>query len=68
MVEAAEQDLDAIRSRFVTALMNCWWNLLQCVDVKAKKLQAIIQQRLDGITVEAEKVRSQNAGGFTMAA
>ena len=24
-----------------------------------KKLQAIIQQRLDGITVEAEKVRSQ---------
>ena len=26
---------------------------------EGKKLQAIIQQRLDGITVEAEKVRSQ---------
>ena len=29
------------------------------MGVKAKKLQAIIQQRLDGITAEAEKVRSQ---------
>ena len=48
--------------------MNCWWNLLQCVDVKAKKLQAIIQQRLDGITVEAEKSAVTNASSFTMAA
>ena len=34
---------------------------------EGEKLQAIIQQRLDGITVEAKKC-GQNAGGFTMAA
>ena len=41
VVEAAEQDLDAISQDLLTALMNCWWNLLQCVGVKAKNCKLL---------------------------
>ena len=39
--------------------MNCLVEFIAMRGREGEKLQAIIQQRLDGITVEAEKVRSQ---------
>ena len=59
VVEAAEQDLDAISQDLLTAFDELLVEFIAMRRREGEKLQAIIQQRLDGITVEAEKVRSQ---------
>ena len=59
VVEAAEQDLDAISQDLLTAFDELLVEFISMRGREGEKLQAIIQQRLDGITVEAEKVRSQ---------
>jgi len=59
VVEAAEQDLDAISQDLLTAFDALLVEFIAMRGREGEKLQAIIQQRLDGITVEAEKVRSQ---------
>ena len=56
---AAEQDLDAISQDLLTAFDELLVEFIAMRGREGEKLQAIIQQRLDGITVEAEKVRSQ---------
>ena len=68
VVEAAEQDLDAISQDLLTAFDELLVEFIAMRGREGEKLQAIIQQRLDGITVEAEKSAITNAGGFTMAA
>ncbi|HDR1021220.1 TPA: YicC family protein [Pasteurella multocida] len=59
VVEAPEQDLDVISQ----ALLNAFDNLLEdFIAMRARegeKLQDLIQQRLDAISVEADKVRSK---------
>jgi len=59
VVEAADQDLDAISQDLLTAFDELLVEFIAMRGREGEKLQAIIQQRLDGITVEAEKVRSQ---------
>ena len=59
VVEAQEQDLDAISQDLLTAFDDLLTDFIAMRGREGEKLQAIIQQRLDGITVEAEKVRSQ---------
>ena len=59
VVEAAEQDLDAISQDLLTAFDELLVEFIAMRGREGEKLQAIIQQRLDGITVEAENVRSQ---------
>ena len=59
VVEATEQDLDAISQDLLTAFDELLVEFIAMRGREGEKLQAIIQQRLDGITVEAEKVRSQ---------
>lgn len=59
VVEAQEQDLDAISQDLLTAFDELLVEFIAMRGREGEKLQAIIQQRLDGITVEAEKVRSQ---------
>ena len=59
VVEAAEQDLDAISQDLLTAFDELLVEFIAMRGREGEKLQAIIQQRLDGITVETEKVRSQ---------
>ena len=59
VVEAAEQDLDAISQDLLTAFDELLVEFIAMRGREGEKLQAIIQQRLDGITVEAEKVQSQ---------
>ena len=46
VVEAAEQDLDAISQDLLTALMNCWWNLLQMRRREGENLQPIFNNVL----------------------
>ena len=58
VVEATEQDLDAISQDLLTAFDELLVEFIAMRGREGEKLQAIIQQRLDGITVEAEKVRS----------
>ncbi|MGC7588945.1 YicC/YloC family endoribonuclease [Bisgaard Taxon 46] len=59
VVEAPEQDLDVISQ----ALLNAFDSLLEdFIAMRARegeKLQDLIQQRLDAISVEADKVRSK---------
>ena len=59
VVEAQEQDLDAISQDLLTAFDELLVEFIAMRGREGEKLQAIIQQRLDGITVEAEKVQSQ---------
>ena len=46
VVEAAEQDLDAISQDLLTAFDGRWWNFIAMRGREGEKLQAIIQQRL----------------------
>ena len=58
-MEAAEQDLDAISQDLLTAFDELLVEFIAMRRREGEKLRTVIQQRLDGITVEAEKVRSQ---------
>ena len=59
VVEAQEQDLDAISQDLLTAFDDLLKDFIAMRGREGEKLNDIIQQRLDAITVEADKVRSQ---------
>ena len=59
VVEAQEQDLDAISQDLLTAFDDLLTDFIAMRGREGEKLNDIIQQRLDAITVEADKVRSQ---------
>ena len=59
MVEAQEQDLDAISQDLLTAFDDLLTDFIAMRGREGEKLNDIIQQRLDAIAVEADKVRSQ---------
>ena len=58
-VEAQEQDLDAISQDLLTAFDDLLTDFIAMRGREGEKLNDIIQQRLDAIAVEADKVRSQ---------
>ena len=59
VVEAQEQDLDAISQDLLMAFDNLLTDFIAMRGREGEKLNDIIQQRLDAIAVEADKVRSQ---------
>ena len=59
VVEAQEQDLDAISQDLLTAFDDLLTDFIAMRGREGEKLNDIIQQRLDAIAVEANKVRSQ---------
>ena len=59
VVEAQEQDLDAISQDLLTAFDDLLTDFIATRGREGEKLNDIIQQRLDAIAVEADKVRSQ---------
>ena len=59
VVEAQEQDLDAISQDLLTAFDDLLTDFIAMRGREGEKLNDMIQQRLDAITVEADKVRSQ---------
>ena len=59
VVEITEQDLDMISQDLLTAFDELLIEFIAMRAREGEKLQAIIQQRLDSITLEAEKVRSK---------
>lgn len=59
VVEAQEQDLDAISQDLLTAFDDLLTDFIAMRGREGEKLNDIIQQRLDAIAVEADKVRLQ---------
>lgn len=59
VVETQEQDLDAISQDLLTAFDDLLTDFIAMRGREGEKLNDIIQQRLDVIAVEADKVRSQ---------
>ncbi|PRI78563.1 YicC/YloC family endoribonuclease [Haemophilus influenzae] len=59
VVEAQEQDLDAISQDLLTAFDDLLTDFIVMRGREGEKLNDIIQQRLDSIAVETDKVRSQ---------
>ena len=59
VVETQEQDLDAISQDLLTAFDDLLTDFIAMRGREGEKLNDIIQQRLDAIAVEADKVRSQ---------
>ena len=59
VVEAQEQDLDAISQDLLRAFDDLLTDFIAMRGREGEKLNDIIQQRLDAIAVEADKVRSQ---------
>ena len=59
VVEAQEQDLDAISQDLLTAFDDLLTDFIAMRGREGEKLNDIIQQRLGAIAVEADKVRSQ---------
>lgn len=57
--QAQEQDLDAISQDLLTAFDDLLTDFIAMRGREGEKLNDIIQQRLDAIAVEADKVRSQ---------
>lgn len=59
VVEIPERDLDMISQDLLTAFDELLIEFIAMRAREGEKLQAIIQQRLNSITLEAEKVRSK---------
>ncbi|PVX39194.1 uncharacterized protein (TIGR00255 family) [Pasteurella langaaensis DSM 22999] len=59
VVETPEQDMDVISQDLLAAFDALLKDFIAMRGREGEKLQAIIQQRLDAISVEADKVRSQ---------
>lgn len=59
VVEAPEQDLDTISQDLLNAFDELLKEFIDMRGREGEKLQRIIQQRLDAIGVETDKVRSQ---------
>ncbi|WP_273381959.1 YicC/YloC family endoribonuclease [Actinobacillus porcinus] len=59
VVETPEQDLDVISQDLLAAFDELLQEFIAMRGREGEKLQVIIQQRLDAISVEADKVRSK---------
>lgn len=59
VVETPEQDLDVISQDLLAAFDELLQEFIAMRGREGEKLQVIIQQRLDAISVEADKVRAQ---------
>ena len=59
VVETPEQDMDVISQDLLSAFDELLKEFIAMRGREGEKLQAIIQQRLDAISIEADKVRSQ---------
>ena len=59
VVEAQEEDLDVISQDLLLAFDELLRDFIAMRGREGEKLQAIIQQRLDAISIEADKVRAQ---------
>lgn len=59
VVETPEQDMDVISQDLLLAFDELLKEFIAMRGREGEKLQTIIQQRLDAISVEADKVRSQ---------
>ena len=59
VVELPEQDLDAISQELLVAFDQLLAEFIAMRAREGEKLQALIQQRLNAISVEADKVRSK---------
>ena len=68
VVEATEQDLDAISQDLLTAFDELLVEFIAMRGREGEKLQAIIQQRLRWHHRGSRKSAVTNAGSFTMAA
>lgn len=59
VVEAQEEDLDVISQDLLLAFDELLRDFIAMRGREGEKLQGIIQQRLDAISIEADKVRAQ---------
>ncbi|MBI6548069.1 YicC/YloC family endoribonuclease [Xenorhabdus lircayensis] len=59
VMSAEEQDLDAISTQLLTELDLTLDAFIQSRETEGQALKALIEQRLDAVTVEATKVREQ---------
>lgn len=59
VVEAQEEDLDVISQDLLLAFDELLHDFIAMRGREGEKLQGIIQQRLDAISIEADKVRGQ---------
>ena len=59
MVETPEQDLDGIAQDVLVVFDRLLDDFIAMRAREGEKLQDVIQQRLEGITIEADKVRSK---------
>ncbi|WP_032093400.1 YicC/YloC family endoribonuclease [Necropsobacter rosorum] len=59
VVEAPEQDLDAISRDLLAAFDELLTDFIAMRAREGEKLKSLIEQRLDGISAEADKVRAQ---------
>ncbi len=59
VVEAQEEDLDVISQDLLLAFDELLRDFIAMRSREGEKLQGIIQQRLDAISIEADKVRAQ---------
>lgn len=59
VVEAQEEDLDVISQDLLLAFDELLHDFIAMRSREGEKLQGIIQQRLDAISIEADKVRGQ---------
>ena len=59
VVEAQEEDLDVISQDLLLAFDKLLHDFIAMRGREGEKLQGIIQQRLDAISIEADKVRGQ---------
>ena len=59
VVEAQEEDLDVISQDLLLAFDKLLHDFIAMRSREGEKLQGIIQQRLDAISIEADKVRAQ---------
>ena len=59
VVEAQEEDLDVISQDLLLAFDELLHDFIAMRSREGEKLQGIIQQRLDAISIEADKVRAQ---------
>ncbi|MDF7679613.1 YicC family protein [Enterobacteriaceae bacterium ESL0689] len=58
VMAAAEQDLDAITTDILSALNDALDNFIIARETEGKALKTLIEQRLDAVTTEVEKVRA----------
>lgn len=58
VMEAAEEDMSAIQAQLLTGFDSALKDFIQARASEGENLKAMIEQRLDAITVEADKVQN----------